>query len=177
MDCNGSPKTGTHLLQKAVKLFGGYATFATHNHNPSLASRHIHIIRNPRDALISYLRMNNVELLRSNIIKEMPRFIEEYSEYIPLLSRSDVLTVTFENLLTDESEIGKISQFLNLPLTDDHFRKLWGETYTFTGRLSDWKSHFTHPKTTRKWKEFGGLDLEKELGYDCETDKRRVRKV
>ena len=173
--CNGSPKTGTHLLVKAVRLFGGGAQLSNHNHNPDLSCRHIHIIRNPRNALISYLRMNKIELLRSNIIKEMPRFIAEYSEYIQLLDRKDVLTITFENLLTDESELDKISAFVGLPLIDNHFRKLWGQTATFTGKLSNWREHWDHSKVARKWESFGGLALESALGYAPDTDPIQTR--
>ena len=173
--CNGSPKTGTHLLVKAVRLFGGDAQLSNHNHNPNLSEPHIHIIRNPRNALISYLRMSKIELLRSNIIKEMPRFIAEYSEYIKLLDRKDVLTVTFENLLTDESELEKISAFIDLPLIDNHFRKLWGQTMTFTGELSNWRDHWAHTKIDRKWQEYGGLALESALGYAPDTDTIKIR--
>ena len=172
--CNGSPKTGTHLLVKAVRMFGGDAMLASHNHNPKLSSAHIHIIRNPRNALISYLRMQKIDLLRVNIIKEMTRFITEYSEYINLLNRDDVLTVTFENLLTDESELLKISKFIGLPLIDNHFRKLWGQTNTFTGELSNWREHWGN-KVAKAWHELGGTLLETQLGYAPDTDKDKVR--
>jgi len=176
IDCNGSPKTGTHLLVKAVRLFGSTAIMASHNHDPDLSGSHIHIIRNPRNALISYLRMQQVDLLRTNIIKEMPRFIAEYSEYVNLLSRDDVLTIRFESLLTEESELLKISKFIGLPLINNHFRKLWGQTNTFTGKLSNWREYWSHSKVQRKWSELGGLALESALGYAPDTDKIEVRK-
>lgn len=172
--CNGSPKTGTHLLVKAARLFGGNAMLSSHNHDPKLTVPHIHIIRNPRNALISYLRMNKSELTRSNIITEMPSFIAEYSEYIGLLNLNDVLTVTFEDLLTDESELLRISKFIGLPLIEGHFRKLWGQTATFTGDLSNWRNHW-HTKAARKWVEYGGDTLEAALGYSPDTDSPKIR--
>ena len=166
--CNGSPKTGTHLLLKVVRMFGGRCVLAVHRHDVAIDSiehQHIHIIRCPRNALISYLRMQNIEPLRSNIIKEMPRFIEEYQDYLHYLDDDNTLNVRFESLLSDPNELDKIAVFLNKPLVEDHFNNMVGGTATYNETSSNYKEFWLHSKISRKWIEFGGGMLEGKLGY------------
>jgi len=172
--CNGSPKTGTHLLVKSVRMFN--SVLVSHNHNPKLSSdKHIHIKRNPRNALISYLRMDKVELTPNNIINRMKTFIDEYSKYIHLLDDKAILNVSFEDLLTDENELKRIAEYIDLPLVDNHFKLLWGNTMTFTGSLSNWRDYWCND-IVDSWFIFGGVELERALGYNPDTDKIKVRK-
>lgn len=172
--CNGSPKTGTHLLVKSVRMFN--CVIASHNHNPELSpTKHIHIRRNPRNAIISYLRMDKTELTSKNIISKMKLFIDEYSQYVHLLSDKNILNVSFEDLLTDENELKRIADFIGFPLVDNHFKMLWGNTATFTGSLSNWRDYWCRD-IIKAWSELGGVELENSLGYNPDTDKIKVRK-
>lgn len=165
--CNGSPKTGTHFSLKAVRMFGGRCILAVHRHDVAVDSsnhKHIHIIRCPRNALVSYLRMQKIEPLRSNIIKEIPRFIEEYTGYLHYLDDDNTLNIRFESLLNNPEELNKIAVFLDKPLAHDHFNRMKGGTATYNETPSDYKE-FWHSKIARKWAEFGGDVLESKLGY------------
>ncbi len=171
--CNGSPKTGTHLLLKSIYLFGGLGYTAVHKHDPNL-SNCIHIKRNPRNVLISYIRhFDKSNLTTENITKHIPIIIKEMSSYINLLSDSNVLNVSFEKLLTNSNELERISKFIDLPLIDDHFKKIWGNTPTFTNKLSNWREHWNE-EINNKWIELGGVELENTFGYS-DKDKQLIR--
>lgn len=166
--CNGSPKTGTHLLLKAARMFGGRCVLSVHRHDiaiDSIEHQHIHIIRCPRNALISYLRMQNIEPLRSNIIKEIPRFIEEYSSYLHYLDDQNTLNIRFESLLNNPSELDRIAGFLGKPLVLNHFDRIKGGTATYNETPSEYKEFWLNSTIARKWTEFGGDVLESKLGY------------
>ena len=166
--CNGSPKTGTHLLLKAVRMLGGRCVLAVHRHDVDIDSdehQHIHITRCPRNALISYLRMQNIEPLRSNIIKEIPRFIGEYDSYLHYLDDKNTLNIRFESLLNDANELDRIAVFLDKQLAVNHFDNLKGGTATYNETPSEYKEFWLDGEIAIKWSEFGGDLLESKLGY------------
>lgn len=167
--CNGSPKNGTHLLLSSVRLFGGQCFLAQHKHEPSLSlnadDKHIHIARNPRNALISYMRMNNIELSVKNIINEIPRLIEEQSSYLHYLKDTKTLNIKFEKLVNSPGELNRISKYLDMPLMDDHFNLSKKGVATWTGRLSNWVELW-NCRINSAWIVNGGHELEIELGYD-----------
>jgi len=177
--CNGAPKTGTHLLLKTVYLFGGLGYTAKHEHKPFVESfncKHIHIRRNPRNVLISYIRhFDNADLSKRNIIKHMPIVIEEMKPYIPWIKDKNTLNVTFEDLLTDEKELSRIADYLGFDLAYDHFKKIWGNTSTFTGNLSNWRDWWDE-EIDKEWDKNGGRALEAMLGYKQEKNKKKGRK-
>ena len=177
--CNGASKTGTHLLLKAVYLFGSVGFTATHAHKKygsKIYGKHIHIKRNPRNVLISWLRFTGQDLTDKNLLRNMPHVINEMNEYLGWLNDKDTLNVSFENLLTDEKEIKRISDFIEVPLSADHFRKLWGDTPTFTNSLSNWRESFSD-KIKKEWGLMGGHELERLLGYAPDSESIKVRKV
>lgn len=168
--CNGSPKTGTHLLLKSVRLFGGRCVLAVHRHDTGVNStehQHLHITRCPRNSFISYLRMQKIEPSHLNIVKEMKRLISEYSGYLHYLDDKNTLNVKFELLLSDPLELNRIALFLDKPLSENHFDRLKGGTATYNEVPSD-HSEFWVDSVSSKWVEFGGDLLEKKLGYTYE---------
>lgn len=180
ISCNGSSKTGTHALLKTVYLFGGMGFTATHNHIPfdteQVLGKHIHIRRNPRNVLISWIRFTKQKLREDVIIKNMPYIIDEMKGYLGWLTDDKVLNVSFEDLLTDENELNRISDFIGLPLTDNHFKKLWGNTPTFTNNLSDWQWYWQSELVQKAWVANDGHILETLMGYSP-NDKPKVRGV
>jgi len=166
--CNGSSKTGSHLLLKAVSLFYGHIGLPQHEHTPYFAKRddrkYLHITRNPRNVLISWCRFMGIELTDENLLEQIPIIIDEMREYVPWLGDTEVLNVKFEELLDDPKHLDRISEFINMPLVANHFENLWGRTYTFTGRLSDWRDYWSD-ELQESWVKFGGLKLEADLGY------------
>ncbi len=166
--CSGAPKSGTHLLLKAVSLFGGHINQPEHAHEPywhkNPRKKYINIKRNPRNVLMSWLRFNVMPLNEKTFIKELPAVVAEGFTYVPWLADTDTLTVSFESLVADPAELGKISEFISKPLISGHFDKLWGRTKTFTGQLSDWRDHWT-PAVQAEWERCRGIELEKALDY------------
>lgn len=165
--CNGSPKTGTHLLLKAAHQLGGRCVLAVHRHDAdidSLNHRHIHIIREPRNAFISYLRMNKLGEDYSEIAKHVSPFIKEYSSYIHYLSDPKTLNIRFERLLADKSEYDKIALFLSKEVVDYN---IIGGTATYNKTPSCYKEIFDD-KIKYAWEFFGGKELSINLGYDYE---------
>ena len=165
--CNGSPKTGTHLLLKAIHMFGGRCILAVHRHIESVDSiehQHIHIIRCPRNAFISYIRMSKIEPTQANIIREMPRFIKEYSQYLHYLDDKNTLNIRFESLLSDPNELNRIAILLDKPLVENHFDRIIGGTSTYNETPSCYKEMF-NDKIMYAWGFFCGDVLESALGY------------
>ena len=149
-------------------MLGGRCVLAVHRHDVAINTikhQHIHIIRCPRNSLISYLRMQNIEPLLSNIIKEMPRFIEEYSSYLHYLDDKNTLNIRFELLLNNPSELGRIAVFLDKSLSENHFNRIKGGTATYNETPSEYQEFWLNSTTAQKWAGFGGDVLENKLGY------------
>ncbi len=180
ININGSPKTGTHLLLRAVVLFEGEGLTAKHEHLDStntITGAHLHIKRNPRNALISYIRhLGDGDLSTDGIIRAMPALVEEMKLYLPWTTNPDVLNVSFESLLTDPAELERIATYLSMPCIDDHFLKLWGNTPTFSGKLSNWRDYW-NDDVAAAWIAADGAILEQLLGYSPDTDTVQIRKA
>lgn len=171
--CNGSPKTGTHLLCRVVALFENSARSIEHVHEPwqdGLNEKHIHITRIPRNVIISALRFFNPRdgITEDSIIRQIPLTINEMNSYLQWSYSDGVLNVMFEKILSDEDELKRISDYLNLPIVDDHFYRMWGGTSTFSGKLSNWRDHWSD-NIEKVYAECGGIKLESALGYNRET--------
>lgn len=177
---NGSPKTGTHLLLKAVYTFEGEGYTARHTHSDStrvVAGKHIHIKRNPRNVLISYIRyLGRADLSKPHILKTIPIVIEEMKMYLPLLTTKAILNVSFEELLTNPAELGRIAAYIGLPCKPTQFDNLWGNTLTFTGSLSNWRDYWDDD-IAAEWEARGGKILEALMGYAPDTDPIKIRKA
>jgi len=167
--CTGAPKTGTHLLLKALHLFGEGGQDAIHSHKDhnfywSAEDKRVHIIRNPRNTLISWVRYMKLERNDRTIIKSMDFMIRRMLGHVGWLNEPHCLTVRFEELLSDPKVLESISQYLNMPLTENHFESLWGDTVTFTGDLTNWEDWWTE-EVDKAWIDKGGVELELKMGY------------
>ena len=168
---NGTQKSGTHALRVALQTFDGLVDKVDRvEHLPEIPDNlkdrlHIHIIRNPRNIMFSYLRWTNLVLNRDNILAEIPRTIARCNDFVHYLKDPDLLTVRFELLLSDPTEIQRIADYIGKPLVDGHFKSIWRKTNTFTGRLSNWRDYWT-PEINKIWRDCGGLNLEDALEYN-----------
>lgn len=169
--CNGSPKTGTHLLLKTVFMFGDEFKLALHRHTPfenyETDKKYINIFRSPRNVIGSWLKFTGQEVTEDNYIKEiLPRTFEmwQYTEWWKCKDKN-VMNVKYEELLTDTKVLNDIAKFLNKPKKQDHFKNIWGGTPTYTGSPFLWRDIWTD-RLENVWKANSGIELENALGYD-----------
>ena len=168
--CTGARKSGTHLLLKALQLFGGDCLQAIHCNKgydfpwKTTTDTRVHIIRNPRNVLISWVRWENLPRNNQTIIANMNYIIKCMSGHFGWIGEEHCLTVRFEELLTDPNEIKKIGEYLGKPLRKNHFELLWGDTLTFTNDLTEWRDFWTD-EVNAAWIERGGVEIENKMGY------------
>lgn len=171
--CNGSPKTGTHLLLKTLVLFGEDCKLAIHSHTPYSQKKdgvkYINIFRSPRNVIGSWLRFTRQDVTEQNLIKNIPSLVQEMFGYVEWWTdKSDkdfVLNVKYEELLTNYKIIDDIATFINKAKKVDHFKKIWGGTPTFTNTPFIWRDHWTDVLEAT-WVNNGGLILENAIEYD-----------
>lgn len=181
--CNGTPKAGTNLLVKAVRSFapemvhrsqhGHYKTpldEATHDK----FDRHVEIIRYPKNIIGSWFRFKDIPYTTRDFRVEIPIRMKSIREHLGWLSRDDVHVVKFEELLTDPQALEGIGEYLGLPTWGGQFNNLWGHTYTFTGKLTNYKDYW-NPEVDALYRLHGGYELEEALGYkDHQTRQRHT---
>ena len=169
----GIPKSGTHALQKAVRELGCDASEHLHTANYHLADTQkvAYVLRNPRNVLLSALRYRNHQRRgwEDTITEEklIDCFFDFFNASLPGVYRSyekwltsKAHVVRFEGLM-DRSEIPGLAAFLGVP---NKPIALEGGTYTWTGKLSDWREYWTEG-IDRVWREEGMEVVERELGY------------
>jgi len=167
--CNGLPKTGTHALMKAVQLLGRVDT--EHAHSPTgVTGQHIHICREPRNVLVSWVRFIRSEVTQGFLIGAMQEYFEEgtfhdeYMAYSHWLNDAP-LSVRFEELIGDGGvTIQAVADYLQVPYLSDAYDHLPGLTVTYTGQLSNWRDHWT-PEVESAWVTHGGPEIESVYGY------------
>jgi hypothetical protein len=169
---NSIPKAGTHLLIRATELLGAVVPNMGHalHANTIKDDRHLFIIRNPRNALISWLRWNKKPLAQGTIITTLQRyedsvpFYDYWMRYVSWMTAENAMVIRFELLLDDERVLRRIADYLGVAYLDDAYAHLVGPTATYTGRLSRWQEHWT-PIVEDAWGTFGGTEIERAFGY------------
>ena len=178
--CTGAPKSGTHLLLKALHLFGGKGLTAVHSHkdhnsNWNVADKRVHIIRNPRNVVISWARYQKLPRNDFTIIGSMDYILKRINGHFGWLEEKSVLTVRFEELLTNPSILKSIGKHIDMPLIENHFELLWGNTLTFTDDLTEWRDFWTDD-VAEAWAKKGGVEIENKMCY-FNTDKQIISKT
>jgi len=172
---NGAMKTGTHLLLRCVELFG--QDEVRHAHDPyrdfsgrkvsygtKVQGKHLHIIRHPKNILISWCRYVYQDDSEQILIDNMFRAVRPVMAFAGWIDESGVHTVRFEDLLTKPEEVDKIGEYLGLSPVMDHFERMQGGGPTFTGNPSVWQEHWTS-RLQQHWEEAGGPAAERAYGY------------
>lgn len=174
----GIPKSGNNLAERACRILGLYPSGHRHTSNYHLAETNkvVYVYRNPRNVLVSALRYRNHQrrgeedtITQAKLIDVFYDFFNNnlssvYQSYSPWMGSSACI-VKFEDLLKSKDEMNKIAKYMNVqPCNDDRFRLLYGESPTWSGKLSDWKSVWGD-EIDKVWKYEGMLEVEKELGY------------
>lgn len=164
---NGAPKSGTHALLKVCELLGQSVPGGV-NHIPYGQSlpegtdKHLFIVRDPRNVLISWLRHNRKSVTDGTFMSAMNEY--DFNGYSNWIEDKNVYAVRFEDLIASDKEIRCISDFLGVPYLDSAFENLPGCTMTWTGKYSDYRKIWT-PALEAFWNENGGPELLIRFGY------------
>ncbi|MEK9721995.1 MAG: sulfotransferase domain-containing protein [Rhodospirillaceae bacterium] len=168
---NGLPKTGCHALAKTIELLGEPSGVIHQPWDKRPEPKAVTIIRNPRNALVSWLRWRGEPLTQGMLITAMRRYYEDrplaeqISGYTPYLLSPDYLVVRFEELFSDGGgTVERIAAYLGVPVLDDCYPNIMGLTQTWTGRLSNWEEHWT-PEVEAVWQAEGIAEAAKSWNY------------
>jgi hypothetical protein len=163
---NGPPKMGNHALWKACELLGIATDGVNHiaADEPRGDERFIFIKRDPRNALVSWVRFNGMPVTQGTLIAAMADYLPQLPQYEGWLTAPGVLVVSFERLVADDQQMREIASFAGVPYLDDAWPNLPDHTKTWTGRLSDWREHWT-PAVDAAWVAAGGPALLERWGY------------
>lgn len=162
---NGPPKMGNHALWKACELLGIVTNGVNHVEHPADIERpHIFIRRDPRNALVSWVRFEGMPVTQGTLITAMASYLPQLARYEGWLTDPDTLVVTFERLVSDDQQMREIAAHCGVPYLDDAWPNLPNHTKTWTGRLSDYREHWT-PAVDDAWVAAGGPALLERWGY------------
>lgn len=179
---NGIPKHGTHALLKAVELLGVPVKYGNHpgaelvhmiNEGEPVESKHIFIVRHPKNAFISWMRHYNLPLTSGMLQSRLQNMQEPEGNYLDFCQKfldwmvcPDTLVIKFEDLISDQATITKITKYLDVPDQPDVIQNLPGHTLTWTGQLSNHETLDAWDDGVETvWKNIGGEYLMETLGY------------
>lgn len=166
-DCflNGPPKMGNHALWKACELMGIVTSGVNHVPHPGdVGQPHVCIKRDPRNALVSWVRFEGLPVTQGTLIAAMASYLQEIAGYEGWLTDPGTLVVSFERLVADDQQMREIAAHVGVPYLDDAWPNLPNHTKTWTGRLSDYREHWT-PAVDAAWVAAGGPALLERWGY------------
>lgn len=166
---NGFPKHGTHAAMKACELLGvnGIRAHWIHGKLPPHA-KHVFIKRDPRDALISWVRMMKRQVTQGFIIASIRKFQDEsiareLRRFVPFL-RDGTFVLKYEALVADDRELRRLAEYLGVPFLSDAFENLPGFTATWNNKHSDHREYWT-PEIEAVWLEEKGAQILEAWGY------------
>ena len=167
---NGFPKSGNHALWKACELLGVPGVV---NHEAFdekyLSDKNIFIKRDPRNVIVSMLRMNKQSVTDGMFITRFRKFqqrslIDDMAEYEPWLSHNRVLVVRYEDLIKDDRTMREIAKHLDIPYLRDAYKHLPGHTRTWNIDRSDYCAIWSDA-VEQVWCSEGGPELLTRWGY------------
>lgn len=176
---NGCPKSGTHALLKAVELLGQPVDDVHHipfgQPLPDGVTKHLFIIRDPRNVIISWLRFNGKTVTDGTIMAAAQEndngtsLLQIADSFLGWLTDANTHVVKFEDLIKDDAALRGIAAFLGVPYLDTAFPNLPGYTITWTGdgvtpAYSDYTQIWT-PALAAFWTANGGDALVAAYGY------------
>lgn len=168
--CNGIPKSGTHALVRAVQLLGCETEHVHTPYSDKASGKQILITRNPKNTLISWLRFTGEKVTQGFLMGLFKSYdgyplYDSYARYQPYQEDKDTLIVRFEELFSDGgSSLERVADFIGVPLLDDAYDNIEGLTLTYTGKLSDWRDHWSD-LVEAAWIEARGDEVEKLWSY------------
>ena len=137
----------------------------------------VHIVRNPRNVAISWMRHRNKQspnfrVSEENLLKiiENKMFgmsvVEYYSGFTGWINSKLALNLKFEEIFEEKKKTVKsFSSYLQLDHKEIDMNKVFGRGSTFTGNWSDWKEWWSQD-VEEAWIRSSGIELEEKLGYE-----------
>lgn len=174
----GFPKHGNHALVKALQLLGCPARVRHIPWAEESAYRdapRVFIMRDPRDAIISMLRMHRhpvtpgmfLTWFRAWRTDDGPEGVPlalAMAEYEGWLTDPDTLVVRFEDLKADSQALRRIAAHIGVPYLEGAWESLPGLTRTWNDTPSDYRIIWT-PEIEAAWNAEGGSALLARWGY------------
>lgn len=167
---NACPKHGTHALQKAVELLGQHVGDIHHIEFgaalPAGVSKHLYIYRDPRNALLSWMRWDGKSITDGSVMAAIrgQKYIQTIRKFVGWMTAPEVHQVRYEELVADDGALRGIAAFLGVPYLESAFRNLPGLTRTWNAEHSDFRKVWT-PAVAACWHEAGGNELLNTFGY------------
>ena len=181
---NGIPKHGTHALLKAVELLGVPVSWrgspgAILDHvgidrKDEVADwKHLFILRNPKDAFISWMRWKNLPLTSGFIQSRLQNlqdpegnYLEFCLPYLDWVMEDSVHVVRYEDLISEQDTIDAIADYLEVPRRNDVLQNLPGHTRTWNPEHSNHKTLSAWDNGVEQvWRGIGGEYLMETLKY------------
>lgn len=122
------------------------------------------IKRDPRNALVSWIRYERMPVTQGTIISTMHSFLSMLEKFEGWLTAADTLVVSFERLVKDDSQMREMAAFAGVDYLEDAWPNLPNHTKTWTGRLSNYQEHWS-PAVEKAWVQNRGSDLLTRWGY------------
>ena len=176
---NGCPKSGTHALLKACELLGMFVGDVSHipfgQPLPTGTTKHCFIIRDPRNVMISWMRMNGMTVTDGTFmaLAQQPEgtqsLLQVAESYAGWINDPNTFCVKFEDLIASAAPMQNLATYLGVPYLDTAFPNLPGYTVTWTGdgatpAYSDYTTIWT-PALQAYWAANGGPALLAAFGY------------
>lgn len=168
---SGHPKSGCHMLVKAMHLLG-WPCYVRHlEYDASLTGRHVFIKRDPRNVVVSWVRHFKQPVTDGTLVASMRNVANTWrplndslAAYEGWLTHPGTLVVRFEDLSTNPETLNLIADYMGSEVPEDAWGNLPGGTATWTGALSDWRAVWTD-RVDKHWHDIGGPALLKTWGY------------
>lgn len=165
---NGPPRMGNHALWKTCELLGIDSNGVNHLpwiKMPKGGPKRLFIKRDPRNALLSWMRHNGLLMTQTTAISRMRKYLETLQHFERWLHDQGTLVVSFERLLADDQQMREIAAHCGVEYVDDAWQNLPNHTRTWTGNLSDYRAIWSE-KVDRAWRERDGSAVLVRWGYD-----------
>ena len=167
---NGFPKHGNHPLVKACQLLGVPCAVSHIPFGGQVEAKHLFIKRDPRNALIAWLRMFGQPETAGMFITTFRQYqnsplVGQMAAYEGWLQDADTYQVRYEDLIASRVTMEGIAGYLGIPYLEGAFEELPGVTLTWTGpNHSDYRTIWT-PEVETVWAAEGGPELLDRWGY------------
>lgn len=160
----GLPKSGTHALALGLELLG----LPSHRQHIEFgrAAADIAIIRDPRDVLVSWLRMQKKPVTTGTLIAAMRNFDgRPYSDALAAYEGWIPVSVRYESLIQSDVEMRWLADRFDVGYIDGAWECLMdADTPTKTQTASRW-TDYVNPVLTEVWDDIMGTDTLSKWGY------------